>query len=99
CVVVWQVIPEARRAYREPGRSGVWFFSLDAASRLAVRAARFWYGLPYYDARMRVVPEGATVHYHSTRTHRYAPAATFETSYAPSDTIYHTRPGTLEHWL
>jgi uncharacterized protein len=29
------------------GRSGVWFFSLDATSRLAVRAARWWYGLPY----------------------------------------------------
>ena len=37
-----------------PGRSGVWFFSLDATNWLAVRAARAWYGLPYYDARMNV---------------------------------------------
>ena len=82
-----------------PGRSGVWFFSLDAASRLAVRAARFWYGLPYYDARMRVGQEGEAVHYHSTRTHRRAAAATFEASYTPSGTVSHTSPGTLAHWL
>ena len=82
-----------------PGRSGVWFFSLDAASRLAVRAARFWYGLPYYDARMRVEQEGEAVHYHSTRTHRRAAAATFEASYTPSGAVSHTSPGTLEHWL
>jgi len=33
-------------------RPGVWFFSLDATSRLAVRAARHWYRLPYFDARI-----------------------------------------------
>ncbi|MEO8082212.1 MAG: DUF2071 domain-containing protein [Ardenticatenales bacterium] len=32
------------------GRRGVWFFSLDATSWLAVRAARAWFGLPYFDA-------------------------------------------------
>jgi len=36
------------------GRTGVWFFSLDATSRLAVRAARAWFGLPYFDARIEV---------------------------------------------
>ena len=34
------------------GRPGVWFFSLDATSRLAVRAARRTYKLPYFDARI-----------------------------------------------
>ncbi len=34
------------------GKPGVWFFSLDATSRLAVRAARRQYRLPYFDARM-----------------------------------------------
>src|SRR5688572_14463842 len=41
-----------------PGRSGLWFFSLDATNRLAVRTARAWYGLPYYDARITVQSEG-----------------------------------------
>src|SRR5690349_6710130 len=34
------------------GRPGVWFFSLDAASRLAVGVARAWFHLPYFNARM-----------------------------------------------
>jgi uncharacterized protein YqjF (DUF2071 family) len=34
------------------GRSGVWFFSLDATSRLAVRVARRTYRLPYFHARI-----------------------------------------------
>ena len=32
---------------------GVWFFSLDAASSLAVLTARAWFHLPYFKARMR----------------------------------------------
>jgi uncharacterized protein len=34
------------------GKQGIWFFSLDATSRLAVRAARRGFRLPYFDARM-----------------------------------------------
>ena len=88
-----------RTYVKTPGRSGVWFFSLDAASWLAVRMARAWYGLPYYDARMQVGQEGETVHYRSTRTHRRAAPATFEACYAPRGAVYHASPGTLDHWL
>ena len=41
---------------------GVWFFSLDASSWLAVRAARCM-NLPYYDAEMKVEGQGAEVKY------------------------------------
>src|SRR5262245_23161746 len=34
------------------GKPGVWFFSLDAAQRLAVIAARRRFHLPYFHARM-----------------------------------------------
>jgi hypothetical protein len=33
---------------------GVWFFSLDATNRTAVRTAKAWFGLPYREARIRV---------------------------------------------
>jgi hypothetical protein len=33
---------------------GVWFFSLDATSRIAVRSARAGFGLPYRDARISI---------------------------------------------
>jgi uncharacterized protein YqjF (DUF2071 family) len=40
---------------RDPG---VWFFSLDAANRVAVTLARWSYHLPYYHSRIRLVAEG-----------------------------------------
>lgn len=36
------------------GKPGVWFFSLDAASLLAVRIARLLFHLPYFHARMEM---------------------------------------------
>jgi uncharacterized protein YqjF (DUF2071 family) len=36
------------------GKGGVWFFSLDAGQRLAVRAARLFFHLPYFDARFEI---------------------------------------------
>jgi uncharacterized protein len=79
-------------------RSGVWFFSLDAASWLSVRAAR-WLGLPYYDARMTVEVQADVVEYESVRTHKKAPPAEFGARYSPNSEVYHSSPGTLDHWL
>ena len=36
------------------GKPGVWFFSLDATNKLAVRLARKFFYLPYMDARMQM---------------------------------------------
>ncbi len=80
------------------GRSGVWFFSLDAASRLAVRAAHRL-GLPYFDARMAARADGPTVHYRSARIHRQAPSAEFVASYRPTGPSYRAAPDSLDHWL
>jgi uncharacterized protein YqjF (DUF2071 family) len=88
-----------RTYVKSPDRSGVWFFSLDAASRLAVWAARRWYGLPYYRAQMRVERHGERVHYRSIRRHRGAPPAAFEAWYEPVGEVYRAPPGTLDHWL
>src|SRR5919108_547937 len=40
------------------GKPGIYFFSLDAASGLAVAAARRFYRLPYFRARMRADDDG-----------------------------------------
>jgi uncharacterized protein len=77
------------------GKSGVWFFSLDAASWLSVRAAR-WLGLPYYDARMTVNVHPADVQYESVRTHENAE---FSGRYGTTSPVYYSAPGTLDHWL
>lgn len=49
------------------GQPGVYFFSLDAANRLAVWAAKQFWGLPYYHAQMSLARSGNEVHYQTTR--------------------------------
>ena len=49
------------------GRSGIWFFSLDASRLGVVGVARSTYRLPYYWSRMRLTRETDEVRYHCTR--------------------------------
>jgi uncharacterized protein YqjF (DUF2071 family) len=81
------------------GKPGVWFFSLDAANRLAVAAARRWFHLPYFHARMESQRVGSAVLYRSVRTQRGAPSAALAARYWPTGPVRHAAPGTLEHWL
>lgn len=86
--------------------SGVWFFSLDAASRLAVRGARLWFGLPYFDARMQMESGGdpgtgwgLRIRYTSRRSHKGAQPAAFDATYSPAGPGACAAPGSLPHWL
>ncbi|MEZ6003358.1 MAG: DUF2071 domain-containing protein [Planctomycetota bacterium] len=88
-----------RTYVRSAGRPGVWFFSLDAASRLAVRGARRSFHLPYFDAQMRIARRADGVHYTSRRTHRGAPPAHFEARYKATGPPCPGSPGTLEYFL
>lgn len=81
------------------GKPGVWFFSLDAASKLAVRAARLGFHLPYFDAQMRCEAREGWVEYESERTHAGAGPGRFEGRYRPVGEVFHSAPGTLERWL
>src|SRR5258708_6035415 len=63
------------------GKPGVWFFSLDAGQKLAVRVARRLFHLPYFDARFEIRQAGDQVNYSSVRTHRAAAAAKFRATY------------------
>jgi uncharacterized protein len=49
------------------GKPGIWFFSLDAASDLAVEAARRGYKLPYFRADMRAEWRDGLLEYESRR--------------------------------
>ena len=79
-------------------KPGVYFFSLDAASALAVAGARALFHLPYFTASMTVNVAGETVHYTSSRTTK-VPSARFEASYRPIGPVQPPAPGTLEHFL
>lgn len=86
------------------GKPGVWFFSLDATSRVAVRAARTLFNLNYLDAKIslkkpsRPCP-GNWINYHSVRTDAHGPAAELHCEYRPVGDWYFARPTTLTHWL
>ncbi len=89
-----------RTYVRHGDRAGVWFFSLDAESRLAVRGARASFALPYFNASMSSRPAaGGGFRYTSRRTHRGAPPADFAGSYGPTGPVFTAEPGTLEHFL
>lgn len=86
------------------GKPGVWFYSLEAASRLAVWTARHWFHLPYVHARMSARAEPAAeaggepgVRYASRRSSDGG--AELACRYAPAGPVFHASPGSLEHWL
>jgi uncharacterized protein YqjF (DUF2071 family) len=88
-----------RTYVRAGGKPGVWFFSLDAGNPVAVRAARWTFGLPYYHARMSLTTMNGDIEYESTRTHRGAPTAAFRGRYRAIGQPGRARPGSLENWL
>lgn len=79
------------------GKPGVWFLSLDATKSLAVWAARRFFYLPYYKAKISIEKQGDQYHYYSDRKGNNEVA--FKGSYRPVSEPYAARPNTLEHWL
>jgi uncharacterized protein len=80
------------------GKPGVWFFSLDAGSALAVWGARHFFHLPYFLARMKCDENGGWIGYSSAREKSLA-AAKLLGRYRPVGDVFVARPGSLEHFL
>lgn len=80
-------------------KTGVYFFSLEAANPVAVAIARSSFKLPYFNAQMALHYQAKTIHYRSRRTHRHAPAAEFVGSYCPTGEVYQSKPGSFDAWL
>lgn len=88
----------ARTYVRLPGgERAVWFFSLDAASRVAVSAARLAYGLPYHHARMARERSGRDEVYRTARRGPQAPG--LEVSFRTGPTRGSAQRGTLDAFL
>jgi hypothetical protein len=77
------------------GKSGIWFFSLDASSVLAVLAARRLFALPYFRARI-AFEQGAEL---EVDARRLGERARFHGSYRPVGAPREAQPGSLEHFL
>ena len=88
------------RTYVTDGsRAGVFFFSLDATSRLAVFGARNFFCLPYFNATIVSKEVGGEIEYRSLRHDKRAPPATLDCRYAPIGAVEYSTPGSLEEWL
>jgi hypothetical protein len=86
-----------RTYVRVGARPGIFFFSLDAASRLAVTAARLTYRLPYRYADMKIHSDGEWIHYRSRRDG--PPSSEFIGRYRPVGQATEPAPGSREHFL
>jgi uncharacterized protein YqjF (DUF2071 family) len=92
--------------HRDGADPGVWFFSLDAANRLAVALARTFWHLPYHHAQMTLVERDGEVRYASQRRRaerrtakRRADGPMFQGTCRPLGAAAPAAPGTLEHFL
>ena len=83
--------------HRKGADPGVWFFSLDASSSIAVAAARAAYKLPYFNAEI----DFADFAFHSRRDDRRGQMpANCRVRYEPAEgPITHVALGTIDHFL
>ncbi|HEU5347201.1 MAG TPA: DUF2071 domain-containing protein [Ktedonobacterales bacterium] len=83
-------------------KPGVYFFSLDAGSRLAVFGARTLFALPYYWARFAITTRADRISYRCERVDNAPasmPRAVFEARYWPTGPAQRADPGSLADWL
>lgn len=88
-----------RTYVRYGGKAGVWFFSLDAHSRLAVSTARRFFCLPYFHARMSSADDGTFVNYASARSPGVGKDAAFDGRFRATGEVMLSKPGTLAYFL
>ena len=81
------------------GKPGVYFFSLDANSTIAVAAARTLFGLPYYTSTMQIERRDAQLVFTSARETRMNGVAEFAATYRPIGAVQTPSPGSLEYFL
>jgi len=87
-----------RTYVRVNDKPGIYFFSLDAGSTLAVHAARLLLNLPYYAATMSVMASADNIQYDSRRDNDSA-TATLSASYRPIGAPFEAIIGRREHFL
>lgn len=85
-----------RTYVRHRGVPGVWFFSLDAESRLPVIGGRLMWGLNYRLARFQRSFEGDTIRY---RLDRNKGDGSGGLDWTPGTRLPPHEPGSLEHFL
>ncbi len=82
------------------GQAGVWFFSLDASSRVAVFTARRLWRLNYLAARISLVRDGDLIRCDAERSHSVVPQRPrLRCAWRAGAPRPPSRPGGLDHFL
>ncbi|MEM9444872.1 MAG: DUF2071 domain-containing protein [Verrucomicrobiota bacterium] len=81
-----------RTYVRHRDKSGIWFFSLDVPNPIAVWAARTFFYLPYYLAKMQATDNSENIHYFHQRNDKVFNA------YYKSDRHLNVAADSFEHW-
>jgi uncharacterized protein YqjF (DUF2071 family) len=99
-VPVFSTFPElnVRTYVTAGGKPGIYFLSLDAGRQWAVAAARRFFKLPYYRARM-VMRGRASTDFFSERMEDASLPRTFHARYRPVGEPFEAAPGTLEYFF
>lgn len=85
--------------YDERGVAGVWFYSLDANQWLAVQAARRFFKLPYFYAKMRARQGLKDEVSYTTWRRGSDPNLGSHFRYRPDGSLHQAEPGSLEFFL
>lgn len=79
---------------------GILFLSLDANHCVLAAIARRWYRLPYHDAKVTLQQsQDGGLSFSSRRHSPDALPSQFRLRYRPTSGVFHSTPGSLEHWL
>jgi uncharacterized protein len=81
------------------GKPGIWFFSLDASSELAVLAARYGFKLPYFRARMAAEWRERWISYEARRRDFRGEPAALRARYRPAGPTLEADPRSLAYFL
>ncbi len=86
-----------RTYVRYGNRRGVYFFSMDSNSRVAVQAASFGGFLPYRHSRIKMEKYGERIVFESSKSGKANTSEQIKLVYKPRDPIIESTP--LERWL
>ena len=89
------LIPDPITHFRSGPISGG---QVNATNPFAVWAARRFFALPYYRAKISVVSSGDGIQYRCTRRASGRPVR-FSAEYGPTSKVYEAKPGSLEYFL
>lgn len=88
-----------RTYVKKNGKPGVYFFSLDTPNKLAIKAARTGYSLPYFFADVSMKRSTTDVDCLSIRKERGLPRESLHVVYRPDGEAIPNKEGSFPHWM